>query len=82
MEDTPTGLQQAVRFVGNGDLYTETLLFCDISHNLVRKMMDIDDNIVYTCIFQTAYDMLEERLATDRHKCFWESVGNGFQAGS
>ena len=50
--------------------------------DLVRKMMDIDDNMVIPGLDEFVDDMVQQRLPADRHERLGHRVRQGFQAGT
>ena len=81
MFDAAARLEQLLALVGKVDVHAHGVLLAPVLYH-VGKMVDVDDHIAETAGFELLEQMLEERLASDRHKGFGHRIRKGFQTGA
>ena len=81
MLDAAPRFPKEITFVGDGNLGAE-IMDTEIVDDLVREMMDSDDDVVITGGDQFREYVVQQRLAADGHERLGHRVCQGFQAGS
>ena len=67
--------------VGDGDAGAK-VMGVEIVNDLVREVMDIDDEVVIATRHELGDDVVQQRLAAHGHERLGHRVRDGFQAGA
>ena len=80
--EATAGVEEGVTFIGNSDVASPSVVGANGIDDLIRKMVDVDDDVCDTGVTQFLHLPLQQRFACHGNQRFGHGVGKRFETRS